>query len=199
MGLSNRYADKFILERRKKNYEAWIKQATKKFGNKFDYSLVELKYKTQKKPKVTIVCSTHGKVLMSPHDHINSQSGCMECGTLIRAKNRISNNEKNFKTKFNKLGFNKRLKLVTPYNGYKNKIGVKCLIHPNSKVSYPIAGNLISQNTLGCDECLTIHNAKKNRISQKKLNKSIQRLDEVEFEHIEFSKFYLKKKENQHE
>jgi hypothetical protein len=53
----------------------FIKRAREIHGDKYDYSLVELKNHTK---KVCIVCPTHGKFMQKPLSHLDGQ-GCDKC------------------------------------------------------------------------------------------------------------------------
>lgn len=56
--------------------ESWINKASAKYGNKFDYSLVE--YVNSHTP-VKIICPTHGEFCVRPGNHLN-QAPCWQCG-----------------------------------------------------------------------------------------------------------------------
>ncbi|MEK6883296.1 MAG: DUF723 domain-containing protein, partial [Nanoarchaeota archaeon] len=57
--------------------EDFIKMAIKKFGNKFDYSLV--KY-INSDTYIDIVCPIHGKFTVIPFEHLKKETGCPKCG-----------------------------------------------------------------------------------------------------------------------
>ena len=63
--------------------EKFIRKATKKFGNKFDYSNVE--YVCCDVP-VKIVCPKHGEFLQTPALHLSSKYGCPKCGNEHHSK-----------------------------------------------------------------------------------------------------------------
>lgn len=69
----------------------FIKRATEKFGNKYDYSKVN--YKTRD-DKVTIICPIHGEFSVLPESHLKSPTGCPKCSRnkpkkgLVNGKNR---------------------------------------------------------------------------------------------------------------
>ena len=66
------HATSALLQRT--NKEEFIKKATKKHGNKYDYSKVEY---INCKEKVIIICKEHGEFLQSPDNHL--YGGCTIC------------------------------------------------------------------------------------------------------------------------
>lgn len=52
------------------NTEEFIKKATEKFGDKFNYGKVNT--------KVTIICSEHGEFNQNPNIHLTG-NGCPKC------------------------------------------------------------------------------------------------------------------------
>lgn len=69
----------------KKPLEDFICQSKIKFGDKFDYSLVDYKNAHE---YVIIVCPIHGKTIQTPARHLNSKYGCQFCGHLETWKHR---------------------------------------------------------------------------------------------------------------
>ena len=59
----------------KRDNETFIKKATEKHNNKYDYSLVDYVYN---KVKVKIICANHGTFEQTPANHLNGQ-GCPVC------------------------------------------------------------------------------------------------------------------------
>lgn len=86
-------------EARSISKEEFIKRATEKHGNKFDYSLVQFK---DNKTKIKIICPEHGCQLQLPEYHWTSSFGCIECGLesfkiskevfIERSKNKYGDN-----------------------------------------------------------------------------------------------------------
>lgn len=77
----------------KETAEYFIKQAKEKFGeNTFDYSLVkEIKLK---KSNVEIICKKHGAINTSMYKHIDSSTGCPNCGLeMCRKSKRLTFSE----------------------------------------------------------------------------------------------------------
>lgn len=58
---------------RKQTKEIFVEKATKKFGEKFDYSNVVYEGVDT---KVIIVCPEHGEYTKTPYCHIKSKYGC---------------------------------------------------------------------------------------------------------------------------
>jgi len=56
---------------------SFIEKALKKFGNRFNYSLVE--YINQRAP-VRIICTIHWIFEQTPNHHLFTKEGCPRCG-----------------------------------------------------------------------------------------------------------------------
>ena len=65
----------------------FIERAMKKFGDYYDYSLVDYKDMVT---KVIIICPIHGKFEQTPQHHLRTH-GCFKCGHKIAANKRLSN------------------------------------------------------------------------------------------------------------
>lgn len=75
--------DECLYEKKKENERIkgqakFLEESKKKFGDKFDYS--EVIYITSHSNKVKIGCPNHGKIMMTPHNHLQSVHGCEDCG-----------------------------------------------------------------------------------------------------------------------
>src|SRR5688572_2424581 len=84
--MGTRRVSKLELARlRASRRDRWLRDAKKKFTDRFDYSKAAPAYQTQKRPKVEIRCLTHGTTsLTTPFDHLRSQSGgCKPCEDAI--------------------------------------------------------------------------------------------------------------------
>lgn len=64
--------------------ERFVENARAKYGNKFDYSLVQ--YKNNKTP-VEIICPEHGSFWQKPDTHLHTKYGCKQCG--VESSNRV--------------------------------------------------------------------------------------------------------------
>ena len=67
--------------------DRFILKSNLKYGSIFDYSKVDYK---NNQTKVIIICDKHGEFKQSPSSHVNSKTGCPECGLCSR---KISNIE----------------------------------------------------------------------------------------------------------
>ena len=67
-------------DNRKKNYEQFIKRASSKFNNFFDYSNVN--YINTSTP-VEIICPKHGSIFITPEKHLAYRTGCSKCGKEV--------------------------------------------------------------------------------------------------------------------
>lgn len=68
-----------MANKQRKTKEEFIKEATDKFGDLYDYSLVDYKSSST---KVLIICKTHNEFSQSPQDHLSSLIGCPKCAKL---------------------------------------------------------------------------------------------------------------------
>ena len=77
----SRYSPEAMEKKRRKNCERWVEKSIKKYGSIFNYDQAIKKYKTQKKPKVLIVCNEHNhEFLESPDKHVQLKyGGCKYC------------------------------------------------------------------------------------------------------------------------
>lgn len=78
-----------------KNKITFIEKSNNKYGNKYDYSLVEYNGSVI---KVKIICPIHGIFEQIPHDHLRIEHGCPKCADIIKRIKRIKQMEKD---KFN--------------------------------------------------------------------------------------------------
>jgi len=70
-------------EKATKNTEHFIRLARERYGDKYDYSLVEYK---GRRTTVEIICPVHGATEQTPDFHLRGH-GCKRCGIESRAKN----------------------------------------------------------------------------------------------------------------
>ncbi|MDA3856629.1 MAG: DUF723 domain-containing protein [Candidatus Woesearchaeota archaeon] len=82
----------YSIDKRKKERgkHIFITKAKEKFGNKYDYSLVD--YLNDKTP-VKIVCPEHGIFEYTPHQHIHTHHGCPQCALIIRSSRKTKTKE----------------------------------------------------------------------------------------------------------
>lgn len=66
----------------KKTTHDFIESARAVHGDKYDYSLVELRSMNK---KVKIICRDHGEFMQRPADHVNG-TGCPECSLYVRGR-----------------------------------------------------------------------------------------------------------------
>ncbi len=64
------------------NNDIFIKRSEQIHGDKYDYSLVDIK---NSKNKILIICKIHGNFIQSPHKHLIGR-GCVKCGTSYGKK-----------------------------------------------------------------------------------------------------------------
>ena len=117
--------------------EEFIEQSNKIHGNIYDYS--ESNY-INKRTKITIICSTHGKFQQSPQKHLSGQN-CPKCS------GRNKNNEDVIKD-FIEIHGDKYDYSLVDYKKSKLKLKIICKEHGIFEQSY---GSHISKS--GCPKC----------------------------------------------
>lgn len=74
-----------------KAYHSFIKKATAKHNDKFDYSLISEDTYVDLFTPVPIVCKIHGEFHQKPKDHTNTANGKLCCPECIKEFNKIHN------------------------------------------------------------------------------------------------------------
>ena len=69
--------------------DSFLVKARRKFGSKYDYSLVRY---GNSRTKVDIICPDHGVISQTTREHLASKTGCPECGKNLAAKKLNENN-----------------------------------------------------------------------------------------------------------
>jgi hypothetical protein len=104
------------------NSEEFIKKSIDKFGNIYDYSLIEYK---NNKSKVKIVCRKHGTFEQTPDNHFKMKIPCRKCdsenkmldkNTLISKMNEVHNNYYDY-SKLVYIGRSKKGTIICPKHG----------------------------------------------------------------------------------
>lgn len=119
--------------------EQFIERAIKAHGNKYDYSKVEY---INNKTKILIVCPNHGEFEQLPANHLDGH-GCKDCYDTSRLKN-----TEEFIKEATKIHGCTYDYTDSVYNGAKQSITIKCLIHGKfeQRPDVHLSGH-------GCPEC----------------------------------------------
>lgn len=104
------------------NTDEFIQRATKKFGDKFDYSNVDY---VNDRTHVVIKCNTHGEFNQFPYTHLNSKYGCNKCYNSNRKILPVDV----FAEKANKVHNNKFDYSKVTYKNLEDDITIICPIH----------------------------------------------------------------------
>lgn len=123
-----------------KGLELFLNRARSKFGNKFDYSLVEYK---NTKTKIKIICPIHGVFEQFPQMHLKGK-GCPKCHLDTIRKTTKQFIDKAIKVHGNKYDYSK-----TKYTGAFNKVIIICPTHGEFR---QIASDH-TNNGKGCPRC----------------------------------------------
>ncbi len=137
----------------KLNTYEFIKKATVKHGNKYDYSLVD--YSNSHK-KVKIKCKIHGVFEQIAADHLNG-CGCKLCGRIL-ANNKTRKTTEDFIKKATLKHGNKYDYSLVDYKDIYTKVKIICPIHG---VFEQQVGN--HKRGVGCPTCATIQTGKLHR------------------------------------
>ncbi len=122
--------------------EIFVKKSSKKYNNKYDYSLVEYK---NNHTKVKIICPEHGLFEQTPHNHLdNNIVGCPKCGK----SERLTNIE--FVKRANKIHGDKYDYSQVVYVNSHTKVKIFC--KKCNKIFEQQAGNHIKDEQ-GCPKC----------------------------------------------
>ena len=97
----------------------WIKKASLKHNNFYDYSKVELKHSED---KIIIICPIHGEFEQTPNQHLNGRR-CPNCYGTIKYSNEA------FIKEANKVHNNKYTYSNLVYSNNKTKIKIVCDKH----------------------------------------------------------------------
>lgn len=135
-------------KRRSKNANAFISEARKVHGNRYDYS--KAIYRSINKP-VCVVCAKHGEFWPTPHNHINLKCRCFKC-----AKKEIANElrlkfKKKFKQRAREIHGGRYNYKQADYKGATTPIRIKCNKHGYFEQTPQV--HLLGG---GCQECGTV-------------------------------------------
>lgn len=131
--------------------ENFIKKATIKHNNKYDYSKVEY---INTKTNVIIICNEHGEFLQLPYNHLTGY-GCKQCG-ILTTTNKQSKTQETFIKEANLKHNNKYSYNKVIYINSNKKIIIICPTHGDFTQT---AGSHLSGK--GCSKCGTIESYKK--------------------------------------
>lgn len=129
----------------------FIRLATEKYGDEFDYSYIPGLLK--KRSPETIICRRHGKLRVSPREHLRSKYGCPRCRcekVRVPVDRRISGMIDKAKDKFNnKFDYSK----VDSVSKFSDQVTIVCPKHGSFRTT--IKSHLHS--LYGCAMCGNEH------------------------------------------
>lgn len=109
----------------KMDKQEFIKRATKKFGDKFNYSKTEM-YNFNENTIIT--CPIHGDFIIKACQHLHTKHGCPKCGLEVTINSRKLNTEE-FIKKANSIHNHKYIYDKTVYNKNGDEVVITCLEH----------------------------------------------------------------------
>jgi len=128
----------------------WLERAREKWGAKYEYSIAQDQYQTQKSPLVTLKCPKHGQFKTTPEQHLVTKSaGCKLCGNELKAlakttlyhQQYVDWIENDFPDHLEPIG-----RFVDPNTPYK----VRCRVHNVVKEVLLVQ---LKSSGYGCDKC----------------------------------------------
>ena len=147
--MSKRYSDEAMAKKRMAHRELFLKNSKSKFGDRFTFPNLEKEKFTQKN-YITIGCPNHPEVVMTSDKHLQSNTGCRECGIEERGYKRFERGRDIFLERFKKK-FSGTAILVSEYTGGKKSVKAKCYAEGHI---FPVsAAHLKDSFDYGCPVC----------------------------------------------
>lgn len=157
-----RYSKEGLEKIRKVNEARFLRGASAKFNDRFDYS--HAAYQRQKS-SVVIVCPKHGRFSQTPDKHLQSTYGCPKCGGNVRSESRKRGGKQRFNETF-KLRFGDRLEVISPYVSVKSPIRIRCKIHNLEFDTTPDRLNALAH---GCLECANESTGRAQKLNKQEI------------------------------
>lgn len=111
------------------NKEEFIKKARAQYGQKYDYSQVDILDATKRK----IICPKHGPFYQRPWEHLNTVTNncCPECQSNLRNRKTPNHNitNKEFIIRSRRVHGSKYNYSMVDYIGSKHKVKIVCPVH----------------------------------------------------------------------
>lgn len=127
--------------------DLFLEKCKEKYGDKYDYSLINNNWKG-KKHKIPVICKTHGVWECHPEVFLNrSKYGCPKCGTFEGAKKQTFTHEEYVENLRKK---NNKITCVGEYVNSHTKVLHKCNVCDHEWKVIPAS---LIQNGTGCPEC----------------------------------------------
>lgn len=145
-------------------YKIWHSKSLNKHGKQFDYSNCFIDFKTQKKPRVQIICKKHAFAFKEiPYNHIRFKSGgCKLCDKEQAAKYFKGREESKFLEFFAK-NLSNKLDIRSSFQKMTLEMKFFCKLHKRIFSIQPT--NLMHNSQFGCPLCRNDSFNKKNRLN----------------------------------
>lgn len=131
----------------------FIEESNKKFNNKFKDGFTDTIYTNSRTP-ITFNCPEHGEMTMTPHQHLDSPTGCIKCsGKYVRNEEEFDNDLKSL--------YGEKIKRIDPYINQHTPMRMWCEKHcefPNKKT-----GSELLNGHQGCPRCQIEDSSEKRR------------------------------------
>ena len=157
---------KFSLDSRRIGKEEFVERAKKKFGSKFDYSLMS--YTGYSSP-IRIICKEHGEFETTPFLHLLYPSGgCQECRKEIQSVSIRKMTTEQFIEKARSVHGDKYDYSNAKYTSVKKPVFIKCLKH-NLGFDVSVESHLKGKGCPLCEqEAIAMYEYGKNEAIQRR-------------------------------
>lgn len=190
----NRYSTEALEKNRQRNCERWVEKSIKKYGSIFNYDQAIKKYKTQKKPKVLIYCTTHKhKFSETPDKHVQLKyGGCKYCeAEAVTAASLKKEKEKFFAWLYENRA--KNLEVVSEFLGMTQPLLFKCKIHTQKEPEKFLPTRMMHGpgHGWGCSICAKEASSESSRLNLEELRKELEpdlpegiTINKIEFDEV---------------
>jgi len=136
-----------------KSLECFINESNTKHNNKFKDGFTNTNYINSMTP-ITFNCPHHGEMIMTPHQHLDSPTGCTKCsGKYVRTTEEFDTDLKNI--------FGEKIKRIDPYINQHTQMRMSCEKH--GEFPHKKTGSDLLNGHQGCPKCQIEDSSEKRR------------------------------------
>ena len=190
----SRYSPEAMEKNRQRNCDRWVEKSIRKYGLTFNYDEAIKKYKTQKKPKVLIICTKHNHGFREiPDKHIQLKyGGCKYCEADAITAASLKKHKEKFFAWFNK-NRAKNLAIVSEFLGMKQPLLFKCKIHTKKEPEEFLPTRMMHGPGYGwgCSLCAKEAVGESSRLNVEELRKELEpdlpegiTINKIEFDEV---------------
>lgn len=164
----------------------FLKRAKSKHGDTFDYSHIPENFN---KERIEIGCPIHGYFFTTQYKHLNTMSGCPECGRILRVKNSIRITREEFIRRAIEIHGDKYDYSEVEFISINNNVTIICPKHGRFD---QLATSHINSG-YGCDKCRKEYGGKHAALST---DEFIKRSKEKHGDKYDYSKAHYINRKN---